>query len=163
MICFGNTSIDVITNFTTVAPRELKLPVTMLNIFYVIGIFVCVVAIVGNFLVIISFMKFPVVRTTSNYFLLSLAFADITSGPAVLLFLLINLVNDFKRNSLMHILCVIAVDLNILAFAGSVFSLMGIACERYIKVIYSLRYSIVTSWSYFRHFMCYSVYVATQS
>ena len=141
----GNSSADVSANYTNATMADLQLPVTMLHVFYVVGIFVCIVAIVGNLMVIISFVKFSYVRTTSNYFLLSLAFADLTSGPAVLMLLLINLANAFQISSWARMLCVVAINMNVVAFAGSVFSLLGVVCERYIKVIYSLRYSYLTT------------------
>ncbi|KAI0215393.1 Adenosine receptor A3 [Lamellibrachia satsuma] len=137
----GSTSAQVYyTNWTADKRSEIDIPLYLVIVFYVAGILVCVATLVGNLLVIVSFTKFPVLRTTSNYFLLSLAFADAASGPGVLLFLFINLATDFRLNKHTHLLCLLTLELNLLAFVGSVFSVMGVACERYIKVIYSLRY-----------------------
>ena len=138
----GNTSTQAhCENWTVAKPTEPDLPLSLVAIFYAAGVLVCIATLVGNLFVIISFAKFPVLRTTSNYFLLSLAIADGTSGPATMLFLLLNLATGFQINSkFTHMLCVLAVNLNAVAYSGSLFSVMGVACERYVKVIYSLRY-----------------------
>ena len=138
----GNTSTQAhCANWTVAKPTEPDLPLSLVIGFYAAGGLVCIATLVGNLFVIISFAKFPVLRTTSNYFLLSLAIADGTSGPATMLFLLVNLATGFHiNNKYTHMLCVLAVNLNAVAYSGSLFSVMGVACERYVKVIYSLRY-----------------------
>ena len=141
----GNDSFQEYTNLTNTKPSGLR---SMQHAFYVVRVLVGIVTIVGNVMVIISFVKFPVVRKTSNYFLVSLAFADATSGLGAPLSLLINFVNEFHMGWCPHIVCVVVVNMNATALAGSAFSLMGIACERYIKVIYSLRYGVITKVTY---------------
>ena len=134
-----NSSTQAFTNVTG-TPSIVETPMAVVHMFYAFRVLVSAITMVGNGLVVICFVKYRAVRTTSNYFLVSLAFADVASGPAVLLSLLINIVNEFEINWSAHIMCVIAVSMNAMALAGSAFSLMGVACERYIKVNYSLRY-----------------------
>ena len=133
----GNCTTPEFANSTTVITASL-LPEFMLYVFYACRVLVGIATILGNVMVIICFAKFSAVRSTSNYFLLSLAFADVVSGPSSLLAVICNVAHENTKWN-MHGLCVIAVNLNAMAFAGSAFSLMGVACERYIKVIYSLR------------------------
>ena len=137
LLCLGNCTTPEFANSTTVITASL-LPEFMLYVFYACRVMVGIATISGNVMVIICFAKFSAVRTTSNYFLLSLAFADVVSGPSSVLAVICNVAHENTKWNV-HGLCVIAVNLNAMAFAGSAFSLMGVACERYIKVIYSLR------------------------
>ena len=141
MPCLGNCTTPELANSTTAITPSL-LPESMLYVFYACRGFVSIATILGNVMVIICFAKFSAVRSTSNYFLLSLAFADVVSGPSSLLSMIYNIANENTQWK-MHGVCLIAVNLNAMALTGSAFSLMGIACERYIKVIYSLRYSLI--------------------
>lgn len=90
-------------------------------------VFVALATIVGNFFVIMVFFRFSTLRTPSNYYILSLAVADLFVGVfaipfAILVYL--GLPRDFKAclfmNSLLMLLC-----------TASILSLVALTVDRY--------------------------------
>ena len=96
----GNDSFHEYTNLTNTKQSDLR---SMPQAFYVVRVLVGIVTIVGNVVIIIYFVNFPVVRKTSNYFRVSLAFADATSGLDAPLSLLINFVIEFHKGWCPHL------------------------------------------------------------
>ena len=142
-----NSSSLLLRNMTTAMPSAAVATHTLLTFyyyFYAIRVLVSVATVAGNVIVITCFMGFPAVRTSSNYFMMSLAVADLTSGPATLLSMITNICIGLTSWHV-HGPCVIAISMNAVSLGGSIFSLLGIACERYVKVIYSLRYSLASN------------------
>ena len=143
MARFENISTMLLRNITTAMPSATFATHTLL-VFYTTRVLVSVATVAGNAIVIKCFMTFPAVRTSSNYFMLSLAVADLTSGPATLLSMITNICIE-QTNWHVRAPCVFSISMNAVSLGGSMFSLLGIACERYVKVIYSLRYSVASN------------------
>ena len=103
--------------------------------FWIIGWFVTVFALLGNAWIIFIIVKTRRLQTTANWFVLSLAIADlsVTCGyfPA-----------SFVCNVLVHNSCRTSLRFNFYSsfIEASTFALIAMIAERYIAVVYSLKY-----------------------
>ncbi|XP_069754983.1 alpha-1A adrenergic receptor-like [Narcine bancroftii] len=100
-------------------------------------------ALVGNILVILSVAFNRHLQTTTNYFIINLAIADLLLSTTVLPFsATLEIVGHWIFG---RIFCDIWAALDVLCCTASIMSLCAISIDRYIGVRYSLRYpSIVT-------------------
>ncbi|XP_055498909.1 alpha-1B adrenergic receptor-like [Leucoraja erinacea] len=108
----------------------------------VLGLFM-LFALVGNILVILSVAFNRHLQTTTNYFIINLAIADLLLSTTVLPF---SVTLEIAGHWIFgRIFCDIWAALDVLCCTASIMSLCAISIDRYIGVRYSLRYpSIVT-------------------
>ncbi|KAI0215041.1 Adenosine receptor A2b, partial [Lamellibrachia satsuma] len=106
------------------------------------GVFV----IVGNGLTITSVLRFEQLRTPANLFVASLAGADLAVGVTGPYFIFLNSVPmgvRLSRNS--DIACLFSLWGIILSTVGSAFNLLAIAIDRFIAIMFPLRYASIVS------------------
>lgn len=109
----------------------------VLHWFWVVGWFITLFGFLGNTWIIFIIVKRRRLQTTANWFVLSLAIADlgVTCGyfPA-----------SFVCNILVHS-CNNSIRFNFYSFfiEASTFSMIAMIVERYIAIVYSLRYVYV--------------------
>jgi hypothetical protein len=98
------------------------------------------VIVIGNVLVILAFAISRRLRTTTNYFVVSLAFADILVGGLSLpiFTIAINKGRDWREENLDWILLWQAIDM--ITSIASIVNLMYISVDRYVCIQYPLRY-----------------------
>ncbi|KAI2656728.1 muscarinic acetylcholine receptor M1 [Labeo rohita] len=97
-----------------------------------------IITIIGNVLVMISFRLNPLLRTVSNYFLLSLAVADLFLGAISM-----NLYTTYilmGQWSLGNLACDMWLALDYVASNASVMNLLAISVDRYLSVMRPLTY-----------------------
>ncbi|XP_073677051.1 muscarinic acetylcholine receptor M1 [Garra rufa] len=97
-----------------------------------------IITIIGNVLVMISFRLNPLLRTVSNYFLLSLAVADLILGAVSM-----NLYTTYilmGQWSLGNLACDMWLALDYVASNASVMNLLAISVDRYLSVMRPLTY-----------------------
>ena len=116
-------------NITSV-PAEMNVP------YAVVEVLTAVVAIIGNSLVIVVFVKNKPLRTVTNYFLISLATADLLValiGIPMALATSVGLPYDFHgclfMNSCLLLLC-----------TSSIFSLIAVTIDRFWAINFPLTY-----------------------
>uniref|UniRef100_W5NN82 Adenosine receptor B1a n=2 Tax=Lepisosteus oculatus TaxID=7918 RepID=W5NN82_LEPOC len=98
---------------------------------------------VGNVLVCIAVGKNRRLRTVTNYFLVSLAFADICVGALAIPCAIMTDVGIPRHNLY---LCLLMLSVLIMLTQSSIFSLLAVAIERYIAIFLPFQYhSIMTS------------------
>nr|XP_001332293.3 muscarinic acetylcholine receptor M3-like [Danio rerio] len=96
------------------------------------------ITITGNVLVMISFRVNPLLRTVSNYFLLSLAVADVILGSISMnLYTTYILLNGWTLGNLA---CDVWLAVDYVASNASVMNLLAISIDRYLSVMRPLTY-----------------------
>ncbi|XP_076366953.1 dopamine D2-like receptor [Tachypleus tridentatus] len=96
-------------------------------------------AVVGNILVILSVYKERILRTATNYFIVSLAFADLLVSAVVMPFAVYVLVNvDWE---LSETLCDFYIAVDVTCSTASIFNLVAICIDRFIAVTHPIKYS----------------------
>ncbi|XP_054719151.1 dopamine D2-like receptor [Uloborus diversus] len=97
------------------------------------------VAVVGNILVILSVYKEKSLQTVTNYFIVSLACADLLVAAVVMPFAVYVLVNvDWE---LSDTLCDFYIAVDVTCSSASIFNLVAISVDRYIAVTQPIKYS----------------------
>lgn len=101
-------------------------------------VIVAIFAVIGNFIVVYAFFNDKKLRRLTNYYVVSLAFADFLIGLLGIPFAImssIGLPRNFKAclctNSFLVILCTI-----------SIFNLFAVSVDRYWAIIHPMKYSI---------------------
>lgn len=116
---------------------DLWLTVTYITMEAVIGL--C--AVVGNMLVIWVVKLNPTLRTTTFYFIVSLALADIAVGVLVIpLAIAVSLEVEMHFYACLFMSCVLLIFTH-----ASIMSLLAIAVDRYLRVKLTVRYRTVTT------------------
>ncbi|XP_038822876.1 adenosine receptor A2a-like [Salvelinus namaycush] len=103
---------------------------------------IALLAIAGNFLVCLAVNRNRKLRTVTNYFLVSLAVADIFVGVlAIPCAVLIDL--GYPRHNLP--LCLLLLSVLIVLTQSSILSLLAVAAERYVAILLPLQYQRIVS------------------
>ena len=104
-------------------------------------------AVAGNFIVMYSVWKSPLLHTPSNVFICCLAFSDLTVGLLAQPFFVIHKIGEISRRFDMYCTTRILLEsLGNVTAGASVFTMSGIAVERYLTLFFHLRYNeIVTA------------------
>ncbi|XP_036138705.1 adenosine receptor A2b isoform X2 [Monomorium pharaonis] len=110
---------------------ELNVPYTICEILIAIG------AIFGNGLVIIAFVKERKLRKLTNYYIVSLAVADLLVGLFAIPFAILASVG-LPPN--LHA-CLFTLSILMVLFTISIFSLMAVSIDRYWAILYPMGYS----------------------
>ena len=131
--------VNLSNDFTPDPYHNVTIP-TRVNITYMAVEIACAVASVfGNLLVIIVFCQYKRLRTITNYYVLSLAVADLLVGligiPAAIatsVGLPFNFQGCLFMNSFLMLLC-----------TTSIFSLVAVSVDRFWAIMYPLNYPVV--------------------
>ncbi|KAM9570142.1 uncharacterized protein ACWYII_041169 [Salvelinus alpinus] len=103
---------------------------------------IALLAIAGNFLVCLAVNRNRKLRTVTNYFLVSLAVADIFVGVlAIPCAVLTDL--GYPRHNLP--LCLLLLSVLIVLTQSSILSLLAVAAERYVAILLPLQYQRIVS------------------
>lgn len=109
-----------------------------LNLYYAVcEIFVAVLAVVGNSLVIYVFKKERRLRRRTNYYIVSLAAADLLVGLLGIPFAVLSSVG---RPYNLHA-CLFTVSLLIVLCTISIFCLVAVSVDRYWAILHPMGYS----------------------
>ena len=127
-----------------------ELPTAKWNIVLttVLGLLISFIACTTNVLILIAVYKKPALRSITNYFLASLAFGDFFVGIVALpLWIIRSLlaVADEEHPLNISVDCVY-----VLSVAASTYNLCTVSLERYVGVIFPLRYSAIVTLRRFR-------------
>ncbi|XP_076017967.1 adenosine receptor A1-like [Genypterus blacodes] len=112
------------------------------GVYIAMEIIIALLAIVGNFLVCLAVTWNKKLRTVTNYFLVSLAVADILVGlvavPCAVL-------TDLGRPRYNLPLCLILLSILMALTQSSILSLLAVAAERYVAILMPFHYQRVMS------------------
>ena len=114
----------------------------------VLGLFISIIACTTNVLILIAIYKKPALRSITNYFLASLAVGDFFVGIVALpLWITRSLLAIADEEHPLNI----SVDcVYVLSVAVSTYNLCTVSLERYVGVIFPLRYSAICTLRRFR-------------
>jgi len=113
-------------------------PSSDLNIPYtVFEVLVAIVSIIGNVLVIIVFRRERKLRRRTNYYIVSLAMADLLVGCLGIPFAILASIG-LPRN--LHA-CLFTVSLLVVLCTISIFCLVAVSVDRYWAILYPMAYS----------------------
>ncbi|OQR76146.1 dopamine D2 receptor-like, partial [Tropilaelaps mercedesae] len=96
-------------------------------------------AVFGNILIILSVYKEKSLKSATNYFIVSLAFADLLVAAVVMPFAVYVLVN--VRWELSDTLCDLYIAIDVTCSTASIFNLVAISIDRFIAVTQPIKYS----------------------
>ncbi|XP_064411101.1 adenosine receptor A2a-like [Latimeria chalumnae] len=113
-------------------------PTVSLNIPYATAeLLIAVLSVAGNILVSVAVVKNKQLRTVTNYFLVSLAIADVCVGA---LAIPCAIMTDLGIPRFNLYLCVLMLSVLIMLTQSSIFSLLAVAVERYIAIFLPFQY-----------------------
>ncbi len=146
-------------NATTVSPTQQQLPPIDV-LYYMLEVMLSILAVVGNFVVLLAYACNRRLRIVSHYHLISLALSDFMMG-AITIPLWLAALQGHPKN---HFSCLFALSLIMYIDLASVFSLLVMTFDRYIYICWPLHYnvmvtsrrsiiSIIASWSLSAIFM----------
>ena len=99
-----------------------------------------------NIVIITSVFKYKNLRSSTNVFLVSMAFADLMNCPALFLIRIHNYIDSVKYNEInMKIVNNIALVLGVSSVIMSAISFLLIAIERWIAVTFPLKFKAIVS------------------
>ena len=107
--------------------------------FHVINIFLSILIIIGNALVLISVARYRPLQTKANVFLANMGVADVLVG----LVTIYCTVTDFGVHDTNHdsrIECIFCVAMSVFATGNSLFAVILVATERFVKIIRTEKY-----------------------
>ncbi|KAL7038832.1 hypothetical protein ACKWTF_009709 [Chironomus riparius] len=93
----------------------------------------------GNVLVILSVLRERTLQTVTNYFIVSLAIADLLVAVVVMPFGVYYLVNGAW--SLPNVVCDFYIAMDVICSTSSIFNLVAISIDRYIAVTQPIKYA----------------------
>ncbi|KAI3365793.1 hypothetical protein L3Q82_000792 [Scortum barcoo] len=103
---------------------------------------IAVLAIIGNFLVCLAVTRNKKLRTVTNYFLVSLAVADILVG---LVAIPCAVLTDLGQPRHDLPLCLVVLSILMVLTQSSILSMLAVAVERYVAVLLPFQYQRVMS------------------
>ena len=130
-------------NTTEVCKESLHSGFILTGVLFMVLVMCC--CLLGNAVVCISILKFSFLQTPSQYFVFSLALSDILVSVAVIPFDIVYWI-QFPRWTLGGYTCNLWNSLFFLAMTASVLNLLSISFDRFIAVVYPLRYKSLITW-----------------
>ncbi|KAK7893276.1 hypothetical protein WMY93_022428 [Mugilogobius chulae] len=112
------------------------------NFYIALELIIAVLAFIGNFLVCLAIIRTKKLRTVTNYFLVSLAVADMLVG---LVAIPCAVLADLGRPHHDMPLCLLMLSVLIVLTQSSVLSLLAVAAERYMAILLPFQYQRLMS------------------
>ncbi|XP_068447024.1 adenosine receptor A1-like [Clinocottus analis] len=114
----------------------------MKGLYIATELIIAVLAVIGNFLVCLAVTRNKKLRTVTNYFLVSLAVADMLVG---LVAIPCAVLTDLGRPHHNLPLCLVLLSMLMVLTQSSILSLLAVASERYMAIILPFQYQRVMS------------------
>ncbi|XP_032295798.1 dopamine D2-like receptor isoform X5 [Drosophila virilis] len=124
-------------NLTTESCHELR--IVDHNYWALILILFPILTLFGNILVILSVCRERSLQTVTNYFIVSLAIADLLVAVVVMPFAVYFLVNGAW--ALPNVVCDFYIAMDVICSTSSIFNLVAISIDRYIAVTQPIKYA----------------------
>ena len=130
------------TNVTTAQPYDPtngeEVPEIYMNIYIAIRIAFGILTLSGNSLTILAIYKFQNLRTATNYYVASLAVADLLSGLyAFLRFAVVHFIENTRSYGLM---CIVAEVTKLLGISGNILAIFWVTIDRFLYIVFPFKY-----------------------
>ncbi|KAL1449644.1 hypothetical protein WDU94_002130 [Cyamophila willieti] len=144
-INFSTATTPISSNFTNSTfptnGTEIHVHIFPLIIKGMVMCFIIITAILGNLLVIISVIKHRKLRIITNYFVVSLAFADLLVALCVMPFnAIVSLTNKWYFG---YFMCDVWNSFDVYFSTASILHLCCISVDRYVAIVKPLQYPII--------------------
>ncbi|XP_041035150.1 adenosine receptor A1-like [Carcharodon carcharias] len=110
--------------------------------YFIVEVLTAIFAVLGNIFICFAVVRSKKLRTTTNYFLVSLAVADILVGAVAIPCALLS---DLGLPQCSYYLCVLMLCTLLVLTQASIFGLFAIAVERYIAILKPFRYQVLVT------------------
>ncbi|XP_030381529.1 dopamine D2-like receptor [Scaptodrosophila lebanonensis] len=134
---YRNNCTNATANLTTESCHEFR--VVDHNYWALILILFPILTLFGNILVILSVCRERSLQTVTNYFIVSLAIADLLVAVVVMPFAVYFLVNGAW--ALPNVVCDFYIAMDVICSTSSIFNLVAISIDRYIAVTQPIKYA----------------------
>ncbi|XP_052903076.1 dopamine D2-like receptor [Anopheles moucheti] len=124
-----------LTNTTCIGPTEVK----EYHYWCLILVLFPILTLFGNVLVILAVCRERTLQTVTNYFIVSLAIADLLVAVVVMPFAVYVLVNGAW--TLPNFACDFYIAMDVICSTSSIFNLVAISIDRYIAVTQPIKYA----------------------
>ena len=133
---------EMLNNTTIPQPHEStsdgEVPEIYMYVYIVIRIAFGILTFFGNSLTLLAIYKFPDLRTATNYYVASLAAADLVSGLyAFLRFTVVYFIENTRSYGPM---CIATEIIKLLGVSGNLWSIFWIAIDRFLYIVYPFKY-----------------------
>ena len=119
-------------------------PYTLKAVFSVALVVVVVVSEIGNVLVIVNFFKTQSLRTSTNYYITSMAASDLLLVTTNWPLYLSERLSVFGQTTLSDFACQVGTYLSLVSYAVSIESLVLISVDRFIATVFPMNATIIT-------------------
>ena len=131
------------TNHLTQGNEEMELPSTLKVLFYIVVSTVAFASIIGNAVEITLFLRTQNLRTSTNYYITSMAFSDVLCVVSFWTLYSMSKLSVFG-DVLTSFVCKLGAYFGYLSLSLSVLSLMLISVDRFVAIVFPMKVSMIS-------------------
>lgn len=131
------------TNHLTQGNEEMELPFTLKVLFYIVVSIIAFASIIGNAVEITLFLRTQNLRTSTNYYITSMAFSDLLCVVSFWTLYSMSKLSVFG-DVLTSFVCKLDIYFGYLSLSLSVLSLMLISVDRFVAIVFPMKVSMIS-------------------
>lgn len=131
------------TNHLAQGNEEMELPFTLKVLFYIVVSIIAFASIIGNAVEITLFLRTQNLRTSTNYYITSMAFSDVLCVVSFWTVYSLSKLSVFG-DVLTSFVCKLGAYFGYLSLSLSVLSLMLISVDRFVAIVFPMKVSMIS-------------------